>query len=643
VSDFWLLAVRAIRARPLRSILTASAVALGVAVVLAVQIAIQGLTAQAAEAQMEQAGASSLDVRVDVGSGLTPAQVTVLSELPGVVQAVPLYEKQVTAGPAGSALEGQTVTLVGLQDSSAALRSVSVAAGRLPLPGSTSEVALDQGLSTALTGGFGSPIRIGQKIQLITSTGPDLFTVVGFTSGTSGGPTFTHDAVFVDDAAMLGPFALGLHTPLVALRFGPGATVAAVSSEVRARFGASVTTYDPRSSAGAPLQELEPLLVLATVLSLIVGAGVAANSAALAAYERRREIGLLRAAGASSRQVFRLFAVEVATIAAAGVPVGVVAGLILGGVFNSSLTPADLAAPSLMPQVGQVVAAIAAGLGAALVGGLLPLFAAARLPILEALRPHPIGEHQRASVLLRTASPVLLLIAAICFLSSASGLVALGVVAFLLGVVVALPLIAPLVIRLLALAISPLVTGAESGAAHLARARNRTAMTTAGLAIAVATAVGVSALSAGALTASDQPCHAGRPGRSGDRHQRRRRPGHAAPIFLGERCGGLGGHRGNRSCRVQLARRLRRRLRRPEHGLDGTRGWAELSCARRARGRHGMDRRHATPGRHAKGPRVLHDRRCDQPLLPRRRRRREPRHGGRPRPHVLRRDSGRVR
>jgi putative ABC transport system permease protein len=499
VSDFWLLAVRAIRARPLRSILTASAVALGVAVVLAVQIAIQGLTAQAAEAQMEQAGASSLDVRVDVGSGLTPAQVTVLSELPGVVQAVPLYEKQVTAGPAGSALEGQTVTLVGLQDSSAALRSVSVAAGRLPLPGSTSEVALDQGLSTALTGGFGSPIRIGQKIQLITSTGPDLFTVVGFTSGTSGGPTFTHDAVFVDDAAMLGPFALGLHTPLVALRFGPGATVAAVSSEVRARFGASVTTYDPRSSAGAPLQELEPLLVLATVLSLIVGAGVAANSAALAAYERRREIGLLRAAGASSRQVFRLFAVEVATLAAAGVPVGVVAGLILGGVFNSSLTPADLAAPSLMPQVGQVVAAIAAGLGAALVGGLLPLFAAARLPILEALRPHPIGEHQRASVLLRTASPVLLLIAAICFLSSASGLVALGVVAFLLGVVVALPLIAPLVIRLLALAISPLVTGAESGA----RARNRTAMTTAGLAIAVATAVGVSALSAGALTASD--------------------------------------------------------------------------------------------------------------------------------------------
>jgi putative ABC transport system permease protein len=503
VIDLWLLAVRAIRARPLRSVLTASAVALGIAVVLGVQIAIQGLTVQAGEAQLQQAGASSLDVRVDSAAGLVPAQVTTLADLPGVVQAVPLYEKRVTAGPAGSSLQGDTVALVGLQDSSAALRSVGVVTGRLPLPGSTSEVAIDQGLSTALTGGFGTAIQIGQKIQMITGTGPDLFTVVGFTSGTSGGPSFTRDAVFVDDAAMLGPFGLGVHTPLVALRFGPGATVAAVSSEVHAKFGSAVTTYDPRAGAAAPLQDLQPLLVLATVLSLIVGAGVTANSAALAAYERRREIGLLRAAGASARQVFRLFAAEVATVAAAGVPVGIVAGLVLGGIFNSGLAPADLGSPTLMPQAGQVLAAVAAGLGAALIGGLLPLFAAARLPILDALRPHPIGEDQRASVLLRTASPVLLVIAAVCFLSSASGVVALGVVALLLGLVVALPLLAPLVIRLIAWVISPFVTGAQPGAAHLIRARNRTAMTTAGLAIAVATAVGVSALSAGALTASD--------------------------------------------------------------------------------------------------------------------------------------------
>ena len=65
MSEIWLLALRAVRARPLRSALTAVAVALGIAVVLAVQIGIQGLTVQAQEAQAQQAGASSLDVRVD--------------------------------------------------------------------------------------------------------------------------------------------------------------------------------------------------------------------------------------------------------------------------------------------------------------------------------------------------------------------------------------------------------------------------------------------------------------------------------------------------------------------------------------------------------------------------------------------------
>ena len=503
MSGTWRLAVRAIRARPLRSALTATAVALGIAVVLAVQIAIQGLTTQAGEAQLEQAGASSLDVRVDAGTGLSVDQVTTLSNLPGVAEAAPLHEKQVTAGIAGTDLQGYTVTLVGLENSTAALRTVGVVAGRLPLPGDTSEVAIDQGLRSSLSGGVDRPIELGQKIQMITSTGPDTFTVVGFTAGTSGGPSFTRDAVFIDDAAMFGPFGLGIRTPLVALRFQPGATVGAVSREVHAQFGSNVTTYDPRAGAGEPLRDLQPLLVLVTVLSLIVGAGVTANSSALAAFERRREIGLLRAAGASSRQVFRLFAAEVMLVAAAGVPIGIGAGFALGAIFDGTLAPADLAGPALMPSALQIVAAVLAGLGAAVVGGLLPLVTAARVPILTSLRPHPVGEHQRVNPLSVAASPTLLVIAALCFLSTSSGWVSAGVVALLLGVVLALPVIAPIVIRVIAKVLSPLIAGAEPGAAHLARARNRTAMTAAGLAVSVATAVGVSALSAGALTASD--------------------------------------------------------------------------------------------------------------------------------------------
>ncbi len=338
---------------------------------------------------------------------------------------------------------------------------------------------------------------------MITATGPDVFTVVGFTAGTSGGPSFTHNAVFIDDAAMTGIFGSGLRTPLVALRFGPGATVAAVSGEVHTQFGASVTTYNPRAGSSEPLQDIEPMLLLVTVLSLIVGAGVTANSAALAAFERRREIGLLRAAGASSRQVFRLFAAEVGVVAIAGVPIGIAGGILLGAAFQAGIAPGDLAPPPLMPTALQIIAAVIAGLGSALVGGLLPAFAAARLPILTALRPHPIGANERTSPIVVVGAPAFLIIAALCFISTNSGVVAFGVVAFLLGIVMSLPVVAPMLIRLIATVLSPFVTGAIPGAAHLARARNRTAITAAGLAVSVATAVGVSALSAGALSASD--------------------------------------------------------------------------------------------------------------------------------------------
>ena len=504
MSGLWLLARRAILARPLRSALTAVAVALGIAVVLAAQIVMDGLAAQATAAQQTRAGRSSLDVRVDAGSGLTPDQVAQLDALPGVAQAAPLYEKRVAAGTAGAGIEGLAVTLVGLDDGSAALRSVTVTAGRLPRRGSTSELALDLGLATALSPIPSKPIELGERIQLITDTGPDVFSVVGFTSGTSAGPAFTRSAVFVDDAAMLSVFKLGLQTPLVALRFSPGATTAGVIAEVHGAMGQTVTTFDPRGGGAEPLNDVRPLLVLMTVLAVIVGAGVTANSAALAASERRREIGLLRAAGASARQVFRLFAAEALAVSLAAVPLGIGAGIGLAAALEAGFTPNDLPFPTLSVSAAEVLGALAAGLGAAAVGGLIPAVGAARTPILAALRSHPGAERQRTSLPLVAASPVVLVIAAVCFLSDSEGLVALGVALFLAGVLAALPVAAPAIARVLAVVLSPLMPGARAAATELRRTRNRTALTVAGLSVGVAAAVAVSSLTAGALTASDQ-------------------------------------------------------------------------------------------------------------------------------------------
>lgn len=503
MSGLWPLIRRSIRGHVLRSALTALAVALGIAAVLGVQVTLDGLNAQAQAAQTLAAGASALDVRATAGSGLTQDEVTKLAHLHGVAQASPLYEKRVVAAPAGSGLQGLTVTLVGLQDGSAALRPVTVVSGRLPRRGDTSGVAIDSALASALTAPGGRSLRVGDHLQLITATGPDQFTIVGLTSGTTAAPAFTRTAVFADNAAMVSTFHLGLQSPMVALRLAPSASSSAVAASVHSTLGHVVTTVDPRGTGVGPLADVRPLLVLATLLSVFIGAGVTANSVALAMVERRREIGLLRAAGASSRQVFRWFAAEAVLVAACGIPLGVGLGIALGALLASHYAPTDLPAPPFTLGAGAVVAAIAAGFGAAVLGALVPAWFAGRTPVLAALRFEPVAERQRVPRAVSVAAPVLVIAGALCFAGSSAGVVALGVALFLAGVVLALPLLVPRIAHGVAVLLSPLVPTAPTAASGLRRSPNRTALTASGVAVSVATAVAVSALVAGALNESD--------------------------------------------------------------------------------------------------------------------------------------------
>jgi hypothetical protein len=64
-----------LRTRPLRGLLAALAVALGVASLLAVQVTIAGLDDQAGAAQRSRAGASGVDVRTVSGPGLGAADL----------------------------------------------------------------------------------------------------------------------------------------------------------------------------------------------------------------------------------------------------------------------------------------------------------------------------------------------------------------------------------------------------------------------------------------------------------------------------------------------------------------------------------------------------------------------------------------
>lgn len=164
------------------------------------------------------------------------------------------------------------------------------------------------------------------------------------------------------------------------------AAVAAVRREARADASPDVQTraqYIEASAGGidALLGIVYVLLALAIVIALM---GIA-NTLSLSIHERTRELGLLRAVGASRRQLRRMIRGESLIIAVLGTIVGLALGVFLGwGLVRSSADDASLSAFS--PPVGQLLVVLVAGAAAGVLASLRPARGAARQDVLDAIR-----------------------------------------------------------------------------------------------------------------------------------------------------------------------------------------------------------------------------------------------------------------
>jgi putative ABC transport system permease protein len=494
-----------LRTRPLRGVLVVLAVALGVGALLGVQLTLAGLDEQARAAQQARAGGSGIDVRALAGPGLDAGDLAVLGGIRGVAAVSPLLEKSTVARVSPAAVDGLGVAVVGLVGQRDALRPLRLAAGRLPGLGSLTEVVLDQGIAGALrSAGDPAAVGVGESVRLVTLGGDRPFTVVGVTAAGGGGPAFTGPSVYVSEAAARGPFGLGLRTPLAALRLAPGTSAAAVARTVEARLGAVAVASDPRAGAATPLEQLRPLLVLVIALAGLLCAGVSANTTALAVSERRREIGLLRAAGMGRRRVLRVLLAEAVVLGLAGAAAGVATGALLGRLGATLLGDAVLPLPAVPLEPWRLAASAAAGVAAALLGALLPALAATRVPPLAAMRVAGEPTRGRPPWPLALVGVGLAALGALAARSSVAGLVVAGCAALLVGATLCLPLVAGPLLLAIGVVVSPVAPTAPVAAAALARRRRRTALTLAGLVVGVATATSLTALATGAVTAGDR-------------------------------------------------------------------------------------------------------------------------------------------
>lgn len=129
------------------------------------------------------------------------------------------------------------------------------------------------------------------------------------------------------------------------------------------------------------------LLVFAGV-SVLVGSFVIWNTFNVLVAQRRREVALLRAVGATRRQVLAGVLVEAGMIGVVAGAIGVLLGVGLAAGIRLLLDAIDIEIPSTSPAVEPrtIVVALAVGLLVTMVAAIAPAWSATRVAPMEALR-----------------------------------------------------------------------------------------------------------------------------------------------------------------------------------------------------------------------------------------------------------------
>jgi putative ABC transport system permease protein len=129
------------------------------------------------------------------------------------------------------------------------------------------------------------------------------------------------------------------------------------------------------------------------VVALVVGAYIILNTFAITVAQRTRENGLLRALGASRRQVLASVLIEALAVGVIAALIGLAAGVAVAAGLKALLAAFGLNLPggSLVLNARTVVASLLIGVGVTLVAAVSPARKAAKVPPVAAMQEATVG------------------------------------------------------------------------------------------------------------------------------------------------------------------------------------------------------------------------------------------------------------
>jgi putative ABC transport system permease protein len=490
---------RSLAARPARTLLTIVGIGLGVAVLGAALVTTAGIDDAVDRTVTDVAGRADLTVSAFEDTGLSAASVAAAAEIEGVEVAAPSIERRTYLAPSmtGEGTDAPVAVLgidpvldprvrdlavirgAGLarQDEPSALISETLAA----------TTGLDVGDEIELYGAADAPADAGRLriVGILRGDGP--------LTGAAGRVV----VVPVGRAALIFSMTGVTRIDLV-LR--PQASLAAIETalpDAIAEPYVRSTPADLAASLQASTEEFRATMALVAAIALFSGAFLIFNTLSMTVTERVRDVGLLRAAGATRGQVTRVVLLGALLLGVAGSLLGLAMGIALASILGTFVHGAFGLRTTLQTPPEGLLLVLAIGLLVTLAAAIEPALRAGRISPVEALRARAQpGVEGRAR--LRWLTVVAIVVAAAGMLLWPRGTDEIGnvrplvVYGLLLLVALASPfLIGPLG-RIAGLPFA-LLFGVEERLARgaLARDRSRTALTVGALTVGLALVVAI--------------------------------------------------------------------------------------------------------------------------------------------------------
>ncbi|MGW1883256.1 ABC transporter permease [Streptomyces sp. NPDC001970] len=367
------------------------------------------------------------------------------------------------------------------------------------------QIALDE--ASAAKGEY----RVGDRVRVATNGPVREFTLSGIFTTKDGAVNAGGSLVLFDTAVAQKQYLKPGYYRDISLTAAPGADDAKILDAVEpllpdiaeARTGQAIADEQARDIEEG-LGALKQMLLGFAAIALFVGVFLISNTFTMLVAQRTRELALMRAVGASRKQITRSVLIEAAVVGAVASVIGFVLGIGLAIGLRSGMAAFDMKVPGgpLVLSATPVLAALGVGVLITMFAAWLPGRRAAKIPPVAAMNSVHAVATTKSLVLRNSIGAVITGLGAAGIVAGASvagddGRILIGAGAFfsLIGVIILIPLLSRPVIALVRpLLVGPFGISGKLAGQNAVRNPRRTGATASALAIGLTLVTGLSVL-----------------------------------------------------------------------------------------------------------------------------------------------------